>query len=158
MLVYKEKQMAEEQKVQPQMLLHTYFVEEFNCKANPEFDIKKDISPKGFKVSLEGSQSKDSLHRNVRLFIEQAPDKEGNFPFLFKVVMTALFDVNKEFIEAVGGEEKAAKIVAQNASELLYPAARELLMLISAHGPYVDKRMNIMLPPISFSQFEPTKN
>ena len=149
--------MAEENKVQPQLLLQTYFVEEFNCKANPEFDVKKEISPKGFKVSLEGGQSKDSLHRTVKLFIEQAPDKEGNFPFLFKVTMVALFDVNKEFIEAVGGDEKASQIVAQNASELLYPAARELLMLVSGHGPYVDKRMNVMLPPISFSQFEPTK-
>ena len=148
--------MAEE-KVQPQILLNTYFVEEVNCKPNPDFDIKKEISPKGFKVSLEGTQSQDALHRTIKLFIEQAPDKEGNFPFLFKVVMVALFDVNKEFIDAVGGNEKASQIVAQNASDLLYPAARELLMLISAHGPYVDKRMNIMLPPISFSQFEPTK-
>lgn len=136
--------------------LHRYFVEEINCKANPDFDKDKDVKVKDFQVFFETSEDKNPLLRKIRLTVSQNISKDGNEPFAFKVVMVGFFEVVKDFFESQG-PEKTDRLVTVNGPALLYSSARELLALITGRGPYQDQSINILLPSITFLQFKPMK-
>lgn len=137
--------------------LKRYYVEEFACKANPDFKKKAEINTKGFQVYFEsGVNEKDNLKRRIRLTITQDISPDGNEPYSFKVVMVAFFEIIKEFFDKQGAE-KVEQLVNANGPALLYSAARELLALISSRGPYTDKELDVFLPSITFINFKPMK-
>lgn len=136
--------------------LHRYFVEEINCKANPDFDKNKDVKVKDFQVFFETAEDKNPLLRRIRLTITQNLSKDGNEPFAFKIVMVGFFEVMKEFFES-HGPEKTEQLVMVNGPALLYSAARELLAIVSGRGPFSDVNMQVLLPSITFLQFKPMK-
>jgi len=136
--------------------LHRYFAEEIFCKANPDFDKDKEVKIKDFQVFFETSEDKNPLLRRIRLTVEQNLSKDGNEPFAFKIVMVGFFEVMKEFFESQG-TEKTEQLVNVNGPALLYSAARELLALVSGRGPYADENLNVLLPSITFLNFQPMK-
>ncbi len=136
--------------------LHRYFVEEINCKANPDFDKDKDVKVKDFQVFFETAEDKNPLLRRIRLTITQNLSKDGNEPFAFKIVMVGFFEVMKEFFES-HGPEKTEQLVTVNGPALLYSAARELLAIVSGRGPFSDVNMQVLLPSKTFLQFKPMK-
>ena len=84
--------------------LRRYYIEDFACKANPDFRKKAEINTKGFQVYFEsGVNDKDPLKRRIRLTISQDISADGNEPFAFKVVMVA-FEVVKEFYDNQGAD------------------------------------------------------
>lgn len=137
--------------------LQRYYLEEFACKANPDFNEKGEGKPENFQVYFEsGVNDKNSLQRRIRLTIEQKLGKDGKEPYSFKVVMVAFFEVAKKFFDEKGAEE-VDKIVNANGPALLYSAARELLALISGRGPHTNKDLDVFLPSITFINFKPMK-
>lgn len=137
--------------------LRRYYIEDFACKANPDFRKKAEINTKGFQVYFEsGVNDKDPLKRRIRLTISQDISADGNEPFAFKVVMVAFFEVVKEFFDNQGAD-KVEQLVNANGPALLYSAARELLAMISSRGPYSEKELDVFLPSITFINFKPTK-
>lgn len=134
--------------------LRKYYVEEFYCKANDRFSKERQIETADLKVSFESAVSEhDPLKRKIRLFIEQDVEKDGNTPYSFKVVMVAFFEIDKDFFRTQGAE-KTEQLANVNGPALLYSAARELLVLFSGRGPYQEMDLTILLPSITFINFE----
>lgn len=134
--------------------LHRYFIEEFFCKANPDFKKGSKIGMDAFQVFFETGDEEDPRMRRIRLTVSLDITKGGNEPFAFKVVLVGFFEVVKEFFEGQG-PEAANKLVNVNGPALLYSAARELLALVSGRGPYPDKSVDVLLPSITFLDFQP---
>jgi len=108
----------------------------------------------GFKVYFQtGAVEKDPLKKRIRLTIIQELEKDSNVPYEFKVVLVGFFEIQKKYYEE-SGAEKAERMAVVNGPSVLYSAARELLGLISGRGPYRNDNVEILLPTISFLNFE----
>ncbi|RCK75788.1 MAG: hypothetical protein OZSIB_3731 [Candidatus Ozemobacter sibiricus] len=134
--------------------LHRYFIEEFFCKANPDFKDGSKIGMNAFQVFFETGEEVDPRLRRIRLTVSQDITKGGNEPFAFKVVLVGFFEVVKEFFENQG-LEATNKLINVNGPALLYSAARELLALLSGRGPDPNRTVDVLLPSITFLDFQP---
>jgi len=126
-------------------------IEEVSVKANQAFDKENSVEDKNFQVFFQKDEMVDDPCKNrVRLTISQTGP---NVAYHFRIIMVGFFEVSKEYLEKKGPED-TERLVAVNGPAVLYSAAREVLATISARGPYRDENIEILLPTITFINFQ----
>lgn len=134
----------------PLQLKH-YLVVELSVKALPPPATKPNPNAKStFKVSTQVTNAKN--RENLRdwkvcLKVTGEPEEPALGGYLVAVELIGFFEVLPEF-----PEDKIEDLVTANAPALLYGAARELVLLVTARGPYSP----FVLPSASFCDEAPT--
>jgi len=125
----------------PPLIVREYFFPFIQVAADAEFDPSKGIPKINFekKVSVE-KKPQNGIYQ-VALEIIIMPDNEKEkIPYSIDLVTVGLFSVSK----AIKDPEKLLRITG---ASILYSAAREFLITLTARGPW---QPPVFLPTVSF--------
>jgi preprotein translocase subunit SecB len=130
-------------RVKPPFSLKQYFFPLVHVAADPQYEpSNKEISPH-FDVKVGVTKDEKNNLYQVNLEIMAEPENEDNrIPYSIHLICVGLFTVSDE--------TEAEKLLRINGASLIYSAAREFLLSITARGPW----QPVMLPTISFFKKE----
>lgn len=134
--------------------LHSYFVTEVSCTANPKYDPAKppqleledlQVETRACPPKTNGNDEQDMWR--LLLTLRQNVSPEKNAPYNFFILMQGWFSVQAgAFVP-----EQTPQLVETTGSSILYGVAREMLRSIMATGPYLP----LILPSVSFHPAAP---
>ena len=128
--------------------LSRYVVTDIGCKANPKFNLEKEMLAALDQLSvnvkinaLETEKGVPGHSWSVEMDIVQKYKADQNFPYEFNISLLGIFAI-QEGPDA----EKETLFVQVNGSSTLYGMAREHIRALTAAGPWGA----IILPTVSF--------
>lgn len=131
--------------------LETYFIDEIQCKANPNFNKNEPLNFDGLDVTFEaGTNSENPLLRRIKLTIQQ--ESALNKKYQFKLILIGIFLISESFAARTKDKE-LEELVNTNCPSMLYSAAREIILSLTGRCPHG----SLLLPTVSFTDFEPNE-
>jgi len=134
-----------------QLLLSKYYFDRVLIEANGEWP-QAQAPLSGVKVEVEvGARTDDPTRWRISLAIRDAPNEPGKpTPYKLDVRLHGFFQVDARGLP----QEQVARVVQVNGASILYSAAREFVLLISARNRFGQ----VMLPTLHFQAMrEPPK-
>jgi preprotein translocase subunit SecB len=125
----------------PPLIVREYFFPFIQVAADAEFDPSKGIPKINFETKVKVEKKPQNGIYQVALEIIIMPENETEkIPYSIDLVTVGLFSVS----EAIKDPEKLLRITG---ASILYSAAREFLITLTARGPW---QPPVFLPTVSF--------
>lgn len=125
--------------IQAPLEIKRYFFPLVHVAADPQYELGTGMDKVNFDVRTSVTKDENDLYQVAVEIIAEPEDEKHRIPYSIHLIGVGLFTVSEKWKEP----EKILKI---NGASMIYSAAREFLITVTARGPWPP----VILPTISF--------